>query len=233
MSRIRIVALALAGLAASIAFPRDVRAATHVTVPLECSKGPSGQHFDAFVTMPTKVASGGIVIVRIDGMTSAKLSQTGLNFIHDMTSEYLVPAGTTYVEGSAKIIPDTGTENVRDGATVTHDNGVIRLKLPAQVKEGTSYAPPSFEVQFKVTAAPGATVAFPFQQFRVTANAFVVGDIRVRCDPTPKPFTLGKTAVVASPLPVSAIARPVRIPAPRARPGARAPRATGRVRNPR
>ena len=63
------------------------------------------------------------------------ISHFGLHYIHNMTADYAIPTGTTYVEGSARIVPGTGTANARPGASVTHDasgihSGDGRDKLP-------------------------------------------------------------------------------------------------------
>jgi hypothetical protein len=189
-------AAALIGVCASWTTVPD--AATSVRIPLNCSRGPSGQHCDLIVTVPQSAAEGSTISVRVDGTDSGKVSHTGLNYIHDMTTELLVPSGTMYVTGSGKIIPGTGTENVRPGATVAHRGAAIVMTLPAHVEDGASYTPPSFEYQLKVTASAGATIVHKFSQYRVTANAFIIGDVHTTCDPTPKPYAVGRTSVTAA-----------------------------------
>jgi hypothetical protein len=186
-------------IAASIAWTTVPDAATAVRVPLTCNRGPSGQHAELLVTVPASIEEGATLTARFDGKNSGPISHTGLNYIHDMTTELLVPTGATYVEGSAHIIPNTGTQNVRAGAKVTRAGNTITLVLPAHVEDGSNYTPPSFEFQVKVTAAAGAKIPQRFSQYRVTANAIIVGDVHTVCDPTPKPYTVGTTTVTAQP----------------------------------
>src|SRR5688572_2607202 len=170
-------------------------AASATAIPLNCSKGPSDQKHKVQVTVPSNVAPGSTYKVRIDGMDSGKISHIGLNYIFDMWSEWLVPSGTKYVEGSARIVPDTGSPNVRPKARVVHQDGVINLVLPAHVDNGSSYTPPSFEFSLKVTGAPGSSIAQSFRRYRVTANAFLMGDVKTTCEPKPKPFPVATTKV--------------------------------------
>ena len=173
-------------------------AASAVKVPISCNKGPSGQSYQASLQLPAQVTEGGTFALRVDGVDSGKISQVGLNYVTQMTYEYAVPQGTTVVDGSARIVPDTGTANVRSSARVSANGGVIQMVLPAHVDNGESYTPPSFEVKLTATAPAGATITVPFRQYRVTANAFLVGDVKAVCDPSPKPFTVGSTRVVAA-----------------------------------
>jgi hypothetical protein len=166
-----------------------------LSVPLVCTKGPSDQHYDISPVIPASVAPGATFTMRIDGVSSGTISQTGLHYIHDMTYEYLLPEGASYVDGSARIVPGTGTANVQKGARVAQSGGKVTLTLPGRVEEGTAYTPPSFEVDLKAPAAGGASLALRFAQYRVTANAIVIGDVGATCDPKPKPFVVGTTAV--------------------------------------
>ena len=190
-------AAALIGICAS--WTSAPAAGTAVRIPLTCSRGPSGQTCELIMSVPQTAAEGSTISVRVDGIDSGKISHTGLNYIHDMTTELLVPSGTMYVAGSGKIIPGTGTQNVRPGARVAHQGAAIVMTLPAHVEDGSSYTPPSFEFQVKVTAAAGAKIPQRFSQYRVTANAIIVGDVHTVCDPTPKPYTVGTTTVTAPP----------------------------------
>jgi hypothetical protein len=171
-------------------------AGTAVTVPLSCSKGPSGQTANLSITVPRSVAEGATFTVRIDGKDSGKISHTGLKYIHSMTTELVIPAGTTLV--SARVVPDTGTANVRPGAKVVTAGSTLALVLPARVEDGSSYTPPSFEFQLKVTATAGTAVVQKFSQYRVTANAIIIGDVRTVCDPTPKPYSIATTTVTTA-----------------------------------
>jgi len=168
-----------------------------VTAPLVCTQGPSDKRFEANVSGPESVAPGGTFTVRIDAIPSGEVSGFGLNHIREMTTDYLLPAGGTYVEGSARVVPDTGTTNVRAGATLTVEGKRLRLMLPARVEEGGSYTPPSIEVTLRADTAAGTTLALGFSRLWLTVNAIVVGDMRVTCDPKPQPFVLPGTKVVA------------------------------------
>jgi hypothetical protein len=137
--------------------------------------------------------------VRIDGVDSGKISHVGLRYIFGMQSQWLVPKGTEYVDGSARIVPNTGSPAVRTGASVIYRSGTITLVLPAHVDSGSSYTPPSFEFGLAVNAPAGTLIAQSFARYRVTANAFLVGDVDTTCEPTPKPFAVSTTRVEPSP----------------------------------
>lgn len=172
-------------------------ATTTVKVPIECSRGPSGQTFRATVTMPDQVTQGAQFAVRIDGASSGTISHTGLNYIHDMTVEYLVPAGTTYVAGSLRVVPNTGSANVAGSARVAKVGNVLRLTLPGHVENDSSYTPPSIELKLEATASAGSKVNLQFHQYRVSANAIFVGDVDTTCNPKPQPYTLATATIVA------------------------------------
>ncbi len=201
---IRIVAIGGFAFVCGVLVEGEGSAANQVGIPLNCSKGPSDQKHKVLVTVPPSAVPGSVYKVRIDGVNSGEISHIGLNYIFDMWSEWLVPKGTQYVEGSARIIPDTGSPNVRPKARVVHQNGVINLVLPAHVDNGSSYTPPSFEFSLKVTGAPGSSIAQAFQRYRVTANAFLMGDVYTTCDPKPKPFPVATTKVTPPPTPAPA-----------------------------
>jgi hypothetical protein len=175
--------------------------AGRVVIPLVCSRGPSGQRFEVSVSAPATVAPAAVFTVRIDGTSSGKISHMGLNYVHDIAYEYPIPAGAAYLDGSAHVIADTGTANVRAGARVSYANGALTLVLPGRVEDGSSYTPPSFEFQLRAMAVPGAVIALAFASYRITANAFLVGDLKTSCDPTPKPYPVGATHVQAPPTP--------------------------------
>jgi hypothetical protein len=185
-------------IAAALAWAATASAATAVRVPIVCSRGPSGQHFDALLTLPRSAAERSTYTVRIDGVSSGTIEHTGLNYIHDMASDYLLPAGTSYVAGSAHLVQGTGTSNVVTGAAVSQERGKIHLTMPGHVDSGTSYTPPSIEFQLTVTGKAGDTLTLSFVQYRVTANAVLVGNLATTCDPTPAPYPLGSTTVVVA-----------------------------------
>jgi hypothetical protein len=168
-----------------------------VTIPLTCSRGPSGQHYDVAPTVPASVPAGGTYWVQLDGVSSGKISQTGLNFIFDMSYDYLIPAGAAYVDGSAQIAPGTGSSNVQAAAAVSQKGGVVTMVLHGHVDNDTRYTPPTMKFQLKATGAAGSALAVKFDQYRVTANAIVVGDVKASCDPSPRPFTVGTTTITA------------------------------------
>jgi hypothetical protein len=167
-----------------------------VKAPLVCTRGDSDQTMNAILTMPASAAVGAKFTVRVDGVNSGKISHTGLNYIFDMSTDYIVPDGTKVVDGSVKIVAETGTANVRAGAKAWSDKAGIHTVLPAHVDDGSDFTPPSLEFQLEVTGTVGQSMAFKLAQYRVAANAFVVGDVHTICDPNPKPYTLG-TAIVA------------------------------------
>jgi len=171
-------------------------AADHVAPLLVCSTGPSGQRFNVGVTLPDQVEPGSTYSVRIDGVSSGKISHFGLNYLHDMTVEYVLPATASYVEGTAELVPGTGTANVLVGPRLSHRAGVVTMVLPGHVDEGTSYTPPSIRFQLRATGAPGSQAAVSFRQFRLTANAFLVGEVHVSCEPTVKPYPIGTTRIL-------------------------------------
>ncbi len=191
---------ALVIVSAALALASDEsRAAANVTVPMECSRGPSGQSFRTMLTMPAQVVAGEKFTVRVDGVSSGTISHTGLRFIHDMTTEYLLPSGATLVAGSLHLVPGTGTSNVTPTASVAKVGNTIRLTLPGRVDDGSSYTPPSIEFQLEATGAAGNKISFQFSQYRVTAKAVIIGDVDTVCTPKPQPFTLGTTTITAKP----------------------------------
>lgn len=175
-------------------------ASTAVQIPIECTRGPSGQTHRVSLTLPAGVAEGGRFQVRIDGAPSGIIQHTGLNYIRDMTFEYLVPSGVTYVPGSLKLVPNTGTPNVAATARVVKVGNVLRLTMPAHVENGSSYTAPSFELELQAASPVGSQLPIRFSQALVTANAIFVGDIDTRCTPK-QSNTLGATTVVAAPNP--------------------------------
>lgn len=189
--------LALTTLAVSLVWTTTPGAATAAKVPIVCSRG-GDQTFHALVTAPTTAAERSTYTVRIDSVPSPPLSKTGLNYIHAMTTDYLVPSGTRYVEGSARLVPGTGSANVRDGARLSHERGTIRMVLPARIGNGTGFTPPSIEYQVEVSSPAGTSLAVAFSRYRVSANVFIVGNLDVTCDPTPRPYTLARTLVTAA-----------------------------------
>jgi hypothetical protein len=190
-----------AALAASIALTTSLSAGTVTRAPMVCSRGPGNQSFAAILTFPHSAARGSTYAVRIDGVPSGEISHFGLNYIHDMMTDYLVPRGATYVAGSARIVPGTGTANVATTARVWQQDGLIRMLLPGRVVSGSSYVPPSIEFQLEASAPAGTPLALAFVAYRVTANALLVGDVLTTCQPTPTPFPLAATLVSEPPDP--------------------------------
>lgn len=174
-------------------------AAVRVTAPLVCTRGPADQQFRALLTLPPAWPTGQTLLVRIGGISSGKISHGGLHYIHDMTTTFLVPAGTRYVAGSARVIPGTGTANVRVGARAWSDEHGVHLALPGHVENGGSYTPPTLEFAVDVHAPPGATLSLSFEHYQVTAHVFLLGDLDTVCVPRPRPYTLGVTRVTVPP----------------------------------
>ncbi len=181
--------VAALGLAGRVGFAGTVRA------PLQCSKGGGGTFFTAAVTAPSTQREGSTYTVRIDSFGSGEISHVGLHYIHDMATDYLLPAGAEYVSGSAHFVPDTGTANVRAGARVWYESGMLRVVLPARVDNGSRYTPPSVEFQLRVTAASGSRLSLRLAQVRVVANALLLGDQRTVCNPNPRSYVLATTQV--------------------------------------
>jgi hypothetical protein len=186
-----VVSLFLVGFESPAAAPR------RVSIPLDCSRGPSGQMHNIVITVPAHVPAGSRYTVRVDGVDSGRISHTGLRYIFDMGYEWLVPPAARYVEGSARVVPGTGSENVRPGARMVHTSGSVELVLPAHVDSGSSYTPPSFEFELDAAGAPGASITQSFSGYHVTANAFLVGDVHTSCEPVPRPFPVAVTRVEA------------------------------------
>ena len=177
--------------------PSDVSAGTPLAVLLECSRGPSRQTYHVTANVPDRVAQGERYTVRVDGGPSGTISHVGLRYIHEITTEFLVPAGTGYVSGSLRLVPGTGTANVASGARVEKRGNMLRLILPARVVSGTGYTAPSIELQLVATARPGDELSIQFQSSRVKANVFLVGDVVAACTPRPQPYTLATSTVAA------------------------------------
>jgi hypothetical protein len=194
MSRVAARALAIVAFAVSVGHAPPARAGTLVRVPLDCTKGPSGQTYATTITMPETQAAGTSFTVRIEGVSSGAIAQTGLRYVHDMAMEYLVPRGTRFV--SARFAAGTGSDNVRATAKLWHDAGVVHVLLPAHVENGASYTPPTVELELALEKDAGKIVALEFARYAVKANAIVVGDVDVSCDPKPKPYRIGTTSVV-------------------------------------
>jgi hypothetical protein len=114
-----------------------------------------------------------------------------------MSVDYVLPAGVAYVEGSARLVPGTGTPNVLEGARVFRRGGIVTMILPGRVANGTDYTPPSFSVKVRATGSPSEAAVVAFNRYELKANAFLVGEIAVTCDPTPKPYPVGATMITA------------------------------------
>jgi hypothetical protein len=181
---------------AIVAFAPEIHAGTAVTVPLDCNHGPSSQTYRLSITVPDQIAHGERYKIRIDSTPSGTISHTGLNYIRDMTTDFALPAGATYVAGSLRVVPGTGTTNVASTAKVSKVGDLIRFSLPAHVENGGSFTPPSIELEVEATAAAGAKLAVKFSQYRVTANAIFVGDVDTTCNPKPQPYALATTTVI-------------------------------------
>jgi len=166
-----------------------------VKLPMTCSRGPDAQWFSAVVTMPAAQQAGATVAVRIDSTFSGTIKHFGLHYIHGMTTDYRIPAGATYVEGSVRLVEGTGTPNVTKDARAWHDAAGIHLALPARVDNGASYLPPSIEFEMTIAADPPASVSVEFVHYEVAANVVLLGDLKTTCDPSSRPATIGVTKV--------------------------------------
>lgn len=184
--------------AVSMSWAAVPSAGTNVTVPLTCNKGPSGQVCRVNVNLPSTVEEGATFTVRIDGNNSGKISHTGLKYIYNMTTELRLPDNASYVAGSGRIVPDTGSANARPGARVTQSGRTIAMVLPAHIEDGQDFTPPSFEFKLTATGTAGSKIVQKFNQYRVTANAIIIGDVQTVCDPNPKPYSIGTTTITAA-----------------------------------
>ena len=180
-----------------VGFESPAAAPRRVSIPLDCSRGPSGQMQNVVITVPAHVPAGSRYTVRVDGVDSGKISHTGLRYIFDMGYAWPVPPGARYVEGSARIVAGTGSENVRPGARIVQASGSVDSVIPAHVEDGSSYTPPSFEFELDVTGPPGTSITQSFSGYHVTAHAFLVGDVHTSCEPVPRPFPVAVTRVEA------------------------------------
>lgn len=173
------------------------KAAT-LRVPVECSRG--GEHiFEITLTLPASARPGERASIRIDGAPSGKLSNVGLNYIHDMATDFQLSGPVTYVPGSLRTVPGTGTPNVRAGALAWHDSHGIHQLLPRRVRKGSEYTPPSMVFEVDVTGNPGSTVTIELDQFRLKANVVILGDLTTVCNPRPRPYGLAKLRVRSMP----------------------------------
>ncbi len=188
---------AFLALAATTA-PADAESAAPLLV---CTRGPGGQRFHVTVTMPGHVDAGAVYTVRIDGVGSGTVTHFGLNYIHDMTVDYVLPAGA-YVPGSAQLVAGTGTANVVQGASLSYGADVLEVVLPGKVKDGSSYTPPSVQFQLRAIGSGGVPAAVSFRRFTLKANALVVGDVDVSCASTPSPYPIA-TTLIAMPAPAA------------------------------
>jgi hypothetical protein len=166
-----------------------------VRVPLHCSQGDANQIFNASVTAPKSGASGSRLHIRIDGRSSGTISHFGLHYLHHMITEYTLPRGARYIEGSARLVPGTGSANVRAGATIRRVGRKLRLALPSHVDNGTSYTPPSIEFDLSPTAAAGTKLKLEFSGYWLVANATMVGDVATSCAPIPNPYVMDTVLV--------------------------------------
>jgi hypothetical protein len=187
---------------------------TAIHAPMVCSRDRGEHWFTATVTAPRTADRATRYTVRIDGVPSGKIAAFGLNNVHDMTTDYAVPPGAKYVAGSARIVPDTGTPNVTAGARASYEGGVVRMILAAKIPSGSGYTPPSLEFQLEASAPAGTSLPLVLLEYRVTANAIIVGDVLSTCDPVPKPLTLTTTTVTDPPAAPPPVPVPVPVPVP-------------------
>lgn len=184
-------------LAWCLAHPDALAASREVVTPMACSLGGSPK-FHATVTMPDVIPEGGTFVVRIDSMPSGKLTALGLNFVHEMRTDYELPKGARYVEGSARIVPGSGTPNALTGATVWHDEAGLHVLLGARIAQGDEYTPPSVELQLIADAPAGSLLVLSFLHYEVIANVVVLGNLRTKCDPRPRPFPIGSARIISA-----------------------------------
>jgi hypothetical protein len=166
-----------------------------VLIPLVCDHGPDGQQIFMSPSLPASVPAESRFTVRVDGVAIGTIDHFGLNYVYDMVYELGLPAGARYVDGSAQVVPDTGSPNVRAGARVVHERDALRLVLPARVKNHDAYTPPSFTFDLVAPSGEGTALALRFARYRVRASVIVLGTIVTTCEPRQKPFVLAATTV--------------------------------------
>lgn len=166
-----------------------------VRAPMVCTRGPSNQSFAAVLTAPLATPTGSVFTVRIDSLPSGRVSHFGLNHLFDMRTDYAVE-GALIVAGTVRLVPGTGTPNVRAGARVWLDGTGVHLLLPAHMENGDQFTPPSIAFEVMAGGAAGA-VRVRFVHYEVRANVLLLGDIRTSCDPTSGPAVIATTRVEA------------------------------------
>ena len=167
--------------------------------PLVCSHGPGGEFFEVRATLPATAPTGSVYTVRLVSFPAPPVTDRGLNYLHDMVTDYYLPSGASYVPGSARVVDGTGTENVRRGARAWAENGYVRLYLPAHIDKGSGFTPPSVEFQVRVAARPGESLPIRVVRYRVRANVVVAGNVDVVCKPRDGAYTIGTTVVTPAP----------------------------------
>lgn len=171
---------------------------TTVHPPMVCSRGPGGQHFDATITMPRTAAAGSTITVRIDGVPAPPTSHLGLFHLYNFLTDFRVSEGGRLVEGSVRLVPDSGSPNMRPGARASREGAsTVRLTVPAQIPNGHGFNPPSVEFSVALDGAPGAEVRVLFVRHQLGARVFLLGDIVTTCDPRPGPAVLGSVRITA------------------------------------
>lgn len=182
-------------------------AAADRTVPLTCTRGSEGQSYRVIVTMPASQPIGSTFTIRIAAARVGPIEHFGLRYVYNMAARFTIPAGTTYVEGSARFVPGTGSANVRASARVTHDAHGIYMLLPGHVENGGTYTAPTIEYQVVAVGPAGTVASLGFMGTSVDASAAVIGDVHTACRPSPRPYTIGTTRIVAATPPPSVDAR--------------------------
>lgn len=164
---------------------------------MACNNGPSTQTFDAVVTMVRSAAAGTTLTVRVDGTPAPPESHVGLYFLYNFVTEFRL-TGARLVEGSLRVLPDTGTANMRPGTRVTAEaGGVLRLVNPAQIPNGAAFNTPSFEFSMVLDGAPGTEARLLFQRYSLDARVFLLGNINTHCTPRANPSVLGAVRITA------------------------------------
>lgn len=197
--RLALMRLALVGAAAAAVTFSNVHDgdAAVARLAMTCSRGHSPQWYEAVVSAPESAVPGSTITIRIESRPSGRISHFGLHYIHGMKTEYRISPGAAYVEGSARIVPGTGTPNVARGARVWHDAAGIHTLLPGHVENGGSFTPPTVTFDLRVDAAPPAVVYVEFVHYEVMAHVLLLGEQRTTCDPQSRPAIVTATHVVA------------------------------------
>ena len=88
----------------------------NVRTPTAGSRGSEARAFSARVTLPAAQSAGSPFTVRIDSNSSGTISHFGRYHLYGVRTDYTLSSDVRVVSNSVRIVPGTGTANVRVGA---------------------------------------------------------------------------------------------------------------------